>query len=100
MSTSNWSNPLAPGYNPLATNPLNPLAGPSNSTASSSVPKKGPSTPVVAKLEEQLEPPTEFVNEYLKALCTSSDMSAEISKFESSKIRLKNKAIQIIRVLN
>ena len=52
MSTSNWSNPLSSNYNPLAANPLNPLAGPTNSSSTSSVPKKAPSTPVVAKLEE------------------------------------------------
>lgn len=93
MNTSNFSNPLAPGFNPLASNPLG--------GASISAPKKQATpTASVAKLEEQLKPPTEYVNHYIQQLCTGNDMNMEVSKFESSKIRLRNKAIKIIEVLN
>ena len=51
-------------------------------------------------LEKIKELPTSFQNKIIESLCQSDDFKVEISKFESSKIKLRNKAIDIIEVLN
>ena len=71
MNPANFSNPLAPGYNPLNplassslsasnANPLNPLGGPPKKAAAVNKPVQQS-----AELIKQLEPPTEFKNEYI-----------------------------------
>jgi hypothetical protein len=81
----NWSNPLAPGFNPLAPNPL---AGPA-------VVKPQP------KAEEQLVPiKSGFKNEYIEKMCVSQEMVEEYDKFDNKRIRLRNKTIEIIEELN
>lgn len=52
------------------------------------------------KLEEQLPLPTEFKNEYIERLCQSEFLTEELNKFETNKIKLRNKSISIINILN
>jgi len=52
------------------------------------------------KLEEQLPIPTEFKNEYIERLCQSEFLTEELNKFETNKIKLRNKSISIINILN
>ena len=97
MNTSNFNNPLAQGFNPL--NPLasNPLGGGPNNTATKAV-----AMPAVeqVKLEEQLPLPTEFKNIYIERLCKCPELTDELDKFETMKIKMRNRCIQIINILN
>ena len=45
------------------------------------------------KLEEQLPLPTEFKNMYIERLCQSDWLTSEVNKFETNKIKLRNKSI-------
>ena len=89
MNTSNFNSPLAPGFNPL--NPLasNPLGGSSTTIA------KAVSMPKVnqIKLEEQLPLPTEFKNKYIERLSKCPELTDELDKFETNKIKMRNKCI-------
>jgi len=70
-------------------NAANPLAAPQGNLISSK------------KLVERRSPPdSDFANKFIEKLCKSPDFSAEISKFESTKIRQINKSIDILEVIN
>ena len=48
-----------------------------------------------------IDPPKEnFVNKAIERLCKSKDFDQEIDKYDTSKIKLRNKAVEILRVLN
>ena len=94
MATSNFNNPLAQNFNPLGGNVTinQKTIGNSKNVA---MPE-----PEQVKLEEQLPLPTEFANVYIERLCQSNEMTEELNKFETNKIKLRNKSIQIINLLN
>mmetsp|Transcript_4707 Transcript_4707/g.8028 ORF Transcript_4707/g.8028 Transcript_4707/m.8028 type:complete len:231 (-) Transcript_4707:789-1481(-) len=53
------------------------------------------------KLVAILEPPKDnFRNEFIEKLCRSADWEEELSKFDTQRIKLRNKAVEIIRCLN
>lgn len=83
---------MSAGFNPL--NPLssNPLGG----APPVAVINKPP-----PKAEEQLIPiKSGFKNLYIQKMCESPEMLEQYDKFDNKKIRLRNKAIEIIEELN
>ena len=53
------------------------------------------------KAEEQLVPlKSGFKNAFIEKMCLSAEMSEEYDKFDSHRIRMRNKAIEIIEILN
>lgn len=68
---------------------------------SNSIPKASPAATLNQKLEPLLDPPSEkFVNPAIRRLCESKNFQEEISKFETSKIKIRNKSVEILRILN
>lgn len=47
-------------------------------------------------LEKELDLPTEYVNDFIKKLCEHPDLTSELNKVETNKIKMRNKSIQII----
>ena len=53
------------------------------------------------KAEEQLKPLTSgFKNKFIEKMCLSSEMMEQYGEFDNEKIRLRNKSIEIIEILN
>ena len=113
QSTQNWSNPLSQGFQNVGSVLANPLGGSTsinNMSMKSSNPLGDPlggfgvttsvQKPPEQKLETQLELPSSFKNDILQKLCSSPDLSTPLDKFESSKIKQKNKVVKIIETLN
>lgn len=88
QSTMNWSNPLADNYNPLA------------AMSGKVPPKKQAVQKPAVKLEVKLDLPTEYRNSFIEKICMSEPFSGQLDPSEGAKIRLRNKAIQIVKTLN
>ena len=96
MSTSNFNNPLGGGN-------FNPLGGGGVTINQKTIGnQKNVAMPQVeeVKLEEQMPLPTEFKNAYIERLCQSEWLTDELNKFETNQIKMRNKSIQIINLLN
>lgn len=52
------------------------------------------------KLEEPKELPTEYKNEYLERLGNSVGFKQEIGKFEQKRIKLRNRGVDFLELLN
>ena len=44
--------------------------------------------------------PTEFKNKFIESLSNCTDLNSEINKYETNKINLRNKCIDIIEIIN
>jgi len=44
--------------------------------------------------------PSEFKNKYIESLCSCTELTSEINKYETNKINLRNKCIDIIELIN
>ena len=53
--------------------------------------KQAPAVEII--LEKQQDIPEEHINEFIKKLCEHPDLTSELNKVETNKIKMRNKSI-------
>jgi hypothetical protein len=90
MSTNNFKNPLARSFNPLSGGDVGVTIN--QKTIGNQLHIAMPQVEQI-KLEEKLLVPKEFLNVYIEWLCQSEMIKEDLNKFETIKIKIRNKSI-------